>query len=145
MFKKLPFYNVLIKKPYTKRLNNIRKLPFYDELGIVKTSRKFRGYARSYRIERIHSKDPSVQFTSSKLGIGDLFEDLLAKIKCFKYQIIAKVLLSKYKENADREFAYVYFNSATKTVINSKYDLDGSFQEILHRIDNWIRNTWFDN
>ena len=33
----------------------------------------------------------------------------------------------------------VYFNSATKTVINcDKYMLDKSFQEILYRIDNWI-------
>ena len=33
----------------------------------------------------------------------------------------------------------VYFNSATKTVINSdKYDLDKSFQEILYRTGNWI-------
>ena len=31
-----------------------------------------------------------------------------------------------------------YVNSATKTVINSKYHLDKSFQEILYRIDNWI-------
>ena len=37
------------------------------------------------------------------------------------------------------KYAPVYFNSATKTVINSeKYDLDKSFQEILYRIDNWI-------
>ena len=36
------------------------------------------------------------------------------------------------------EFASVYFNSTTKTIINSKYMLDKSFQEILHRIDNWI-------
>ena len=36
-------------------------------------------------------------------------------------------------------YAPVYFNSATKTVINSdKYDLDKSFQEILYRVDNWI-------
>ena len=33
----------------------------------------------------------------------------------------------------------VYFNSATKTVIDSdKYDLDKSFQKILYRRDNWI-------
>ena len=49
-----------------------------------------------------------------------------------------KFLLSKYKENGDREFASVYFNSATKTVINSEYNLDKSFQEILYRTDNWI-------
>ena len=30
------------------------------------------------------------------------------------------------------------FNSTTITLINSEYDLDKSFQEILYRIDNWI-------
>ena len=50
-----------------------------------------------------------------------------------------KVLLRKYKEYwGDIEFALVYFISTTKTVINSKYDLDKSFQEVLYRIDNWI-------
>ena len=50
-----------------------------------------------------------------------------------------KVLLSKHKLNEDIEYAPVYFNYATKTVINSdKYDLDKSFQEILYGIDNWI-------
>ena len=49
-----------------------------------------------------------------------------------------KVLLGKHKRNEDIEFAPVYFNSTTKTVINFEYILDKSFQEILHRIDNWI-------
>ena len=50
-----------------------------------------------------------------------------------------KVLLRKYKEDGDIEFAPVYFNSTTKAVINSnKYDLVKSFQEILSIIDNWI-------
>ena len=38
----------------------------------------------------------------------------------------------------ETEFAPVYFNSTTKTIINSEYMLDKSFQEILYRIDNWI-------
>ena len=50
-----------------------------------------------------------------------------------------KVLLRKYKEDGDIEFAPVYFNSTTKAVINSnKYDLVKSFQEIFSIIDNWI-------
>ena len=32
----------------------------------------------------------------------------------------------------------MYFNSTTKAVINSKYDIDKSFQEILYRIGDWI-------
>ena len=34
---------------------------------------------------------------------------------------------SKRKGNGDIEFAPVYFNSTSKTVINSQYDLDKSF------------------
>ena len=48
-------------------------------------------------------------------------------------------MLCKHKENGDIEYAPVYFNSATKIVINfDKYDLGKSFQEILYRIDNCI-------
>ena len=58
-------------------------------------------------------------------------------MKGYKYQITVKVLLNKCKGNGDKEFAPVYFNSATNTVVNSEYILDKSFQEIFYRIDNW--------
>ena len=48
------------------------------------------------------------------------------------------MLLIKYKENTEREFAPVYFNFTTKTLINPKDSLDRSFQEIFNRIDNCI-------
>ena len=65
-------------------------------------------------------------------------------MKLFKYQITENVLLSKYKRNGDKDFAPVFFNSATKTVINFEYNLDKSFQEILYRIGNWINegSSW---
>ena len=48
-------------------------------------------------------------------------------------------MLSKIKTDWSIEYSPVYFNSATKTVINSdEYGLDQSFQEILYRIDKWI-------
>ena len=48
-------------------------------------------------------------------------------------------MLSKHKRNGDIEYAPVYFNSVTKTVINSdEYDLHKSYQEIFCRVDNWI-------
>ena len=59
-------------------------------------------------------------------------------MKGFKYQITVAVFLSKEKGNGDIEYSSVYFNSVTKTVINSEFSLDKSFQEILYRIDNWI-------
>ena len=60
---------VLLKKLYIKRLNNIDmlgELLFYDKLNILKTSKAFKRYERSYSVEIINFKDPSVQLTISK-------------------------------------------------------------------------------
>ena len=94
--------------------------PFYHELKCWKISKAFKRYARSYRIEILNSKGLSGQLTASTKDFPD-------EIKGFEYQVTVKILLSKHKENGDREFAPVYFNSTTKTVINSIYDLDKSF------------------
>ena len=45
-------------------------------------------------------------------------------MKGFKYQITITALLYKHKMDEDTEYSPVYFNSATKTVINSEYYLD---------------------
>ena len=99
----------------------------YDELSIGRASRAFKVIARSYCIKIIDSKDSSIQLTISKSIIKDFFKDLLYEIKCIKYQITLKVLLSKYKEY-----------STTKTVICPEDSLDRSFQDVFNRIDNWI-------
>ena len=102
-------------------------------------SKTFGCYARSYKVEIAHSNDSLAQLEASKSSIKDLFKDLLDKIKGFKYQITLKVLLRAHKKTpVDIEFSSVCFNSTTKIVINFKYDLDKSFQEILYRIDKWI-------
>ena len=80
-------------------------------------------------------KDPLVQLESSKQSIIDLFKDLLNEIKGFKYQITLAVLLSEMKTDGSIEYSPVYFNSTTKTVVNSdEFGLNQSFQEILYRI-----------
>ena len=92
----------------------------------------------SYKVEIVERKDPIVQLEASKLSIKDLFSNLINEMKGFKYQITVKVLLKRYKPNGEIEFAPVYFNSLTKLVINHRYKLNKSFQEILYRIDAWI-------
>ena len=67
-----------------------------------------------------------------------MFNDLLNETKGFKYQITVKALLKKYKPNGEIEFTPVYFNSSAKKIINHRYKLDQSFQEILYRTDAWI-------
>ena len=87
LFQKLPFYNVLIEKPRIKRLKNLdllHELPFYDKLSILKKSKAFKRYARSYKIEIIDSKDPLVQLEASKSNIKYFFKDLLDEIKNIK-------------------------------------------------------------
>ena len=74
LFQILPFYNAFIEKPKIKDLSNIEllhELPFYDELSVVKKSNAFKGYTRSYKVEIIESKDPSVQLEASKSSTKD--------------------------------------------------------------------------
>ena len=140
LFQNLPFYNVLIEKPEIKKLSNVEvlhELPFYDELSVLEISNAFKRYSKSYKVEIIEPKDLLVQLESGKSSLKDLFKDVLSEMKYFKYQITVKVLLSKDK-NEDTEHSLVYFNSVTKTVINSEFNLDNSFQKILYRINNWI-------
>ena len=130
-FQELPFYNKHIEKPKSKRLKNIdllSKLPFYEELDVIKTNHAFRVYSMSYKFETIERKDPIKQLEASKSSIKYLFSDLLNKTKGFKYQITLKVLLKKYKPNGEIEFRPVYFNSTTKAVINHKFSLENAFQ-----------------
>ena len=44
------------------------------------------------------------------------------------------------KVKGEIEFAPVYFNSVTKTVINDRFRLESYFQEIFYMIDVWINN-----
>ena len=88
-----------------------------------------------YKVEIVDKKDLIVQLEASKSSIKYLFNDLLNETKDFKYQTTVKFLLKKYKPNGEIEFSPAYFNSSTKTIINRRYKLDQSFQEILYRID----------
>ena len=67
-----------------------------------------------------------------------MYSDLLYETKGCKHQITVKVLLKKYKLNGEIEFAPVYFNSLTKTVINHRFILESLFQENLYMIDAWL-------
>ena len=131
--KELSFYNEPIEKPKIKRLKNINllaELPFFVQPIIKKTNQAFQGYAMSYKTELVEKKDPNIQLEASKPSIRDLFNNLLNEKKGFRYQITVKILLKKYKPNKEIGFSPVYFNSATKTIINNRFKVEESFQEI---------------
>ena len=91
----------------------------------------------SYIVEIIEKKHPIKQLEGSKSSTKDLFSDLLNETKGFKYQITLSYV-KKYKPNREIEFIPFYFNSTTRTMINRKFSLENAFQEILHKIHNWI-------
>ena len=82
-------------------------------------------------------KDLIKELEASKSSIKYLFNDLLNETKGFKYQITLNIQLRKCK-STEIEFTTVCVNSTTKTVINHKFSLENTFQEIVYRIDNWI-------
>ena len=58
-FNELSFQNKPIEKPKVKRLKNIDRLaelPFYEQLSVIKTNQAFRGYAMSYKVEKLREK-----------------------------------------------------------------------------------------
>ena len=117
----------MIQKLEIKKLLNtelLHELPFYDELSIKEVSKAFKRSARSYKVEIVDHKDPLIQLEASKSNIKDLFKDFLNEMKGFKYQITVAVSLRKEKGNGEIEYSSVYFNSITKTVINSELSLD---------------------
>ena len=144
IFKILSFYNTYFEKPEVNKLNNVellKKLPFYDELGIAKSKNVFSSYAQNYKIEILDTIDVKIQLKASEIVIKEFFKDLLIEFKGFKYQITLTILLSKVKNNSETKYSPAYFNSLTKTVISSsKFSLNQSFHKITYRLDNWISN-----
>ena len=139
----MPFYKKPIEKPKIKRLKNIdllSELPFYEELSIIKTNHAFEGHAMSFKVEIIERKDPISQLEASKSSVSNLIlNNLLNETKGFKYQMTLKVKLKNYRPDRKIEFnESIYFNSTTKTVINHRFRLENSFQEISHLIDNRV-------
>ena len=141
IFKILPFYDSYIDVPKIKKLSHLqllKELPFYDELNIVKNKTAFSCYTQSYKIEIIDKKEVIIQLKSSEISIENLLQDLLIKMKGFKYQNALCILISKVKSSDFIEYSTAYLNSLTKTVIGEEYSLNECFNEILFRLENWI-------
>ena len=65
----------MIEKLKTKHLSNIKllhELLFYGKISVVETSKAFKRYASSYKVEILDSKDPLSQLGASKSSIEDL-------------------------------------------------------------------------
>ena len=76
----------------------------------------------------------------SKNSIKNLFDELLREKRGFKYIISVKITLKKRINDNEFDPKTLYFNSLIKTVINRRYHLSDSFEEILNLLDIWIND-----
>ena len=74
----------------------------------------------------------------SENSIKNLFDELLREKRGFKYVLNTKIILKKRINDNEHKYSTVYFNSLVKTVINRRYHLNDSFEEILNLLDIWI-------
>ena len=79
--------------------------------------------------------------SASKNSIKNLFDGFLGEKRGFKYIISVKTTLKKRINDNDFEPKTLYFNSLIKTVINRRYHLNYSFEEILNLLDIWINES----
>ena len=73
-----------------------------------------------------------------KNSIKNLFDELLRKKRGFKYIISVIITLKKRINNNEFNLKTLYFNSLIKIVINQRYHLNDSFEEIVNLLDIWI-------
>ena len=59
----------------------------------------------------------------------------------FKHVLSTKIILKKRVNDNEHKYSTVYFNSLVKTVVNSRYHLNKSFEEMLNLLDIWINES----
>ena len=93
-------------------------------------------------VEVINNKSLNDLLSESKNSIKNLFDELSKEKRGFTYVLSAKIILKKRISNNEHKYSIVYFNSLVKTVINRRYHLNNSFEEILNLLDIWINESF---
>ena len=124
-----------------KNYELLSELPFYDDINISRKEMVFRGYAETYKVEIINNKSVSDLLYVSKNSIKNLFDGLLREKRSFKYVVSTKIILKKSINDNEHKHSTVYFSSLVKTVINRRYQLKDSFEEMLNLLDIWINES----
>ena len=59
----------------------------------------------------------------------------------FKHVLSTRIILKKRVNDNEHKYSTVYFNSLVKRVVNSRYHLNKSFEEMLNLLDIWINES----
>ena len=95
-------------------------------------------YDKTYKAEMINNRNLSDSLSVNKNSIKNLFDKSFRGRRGFKYIISVKIILKKWINNNEIDPRTLYFNSLIKTVIDQRYRLNDSFEEIQNLLDIWI-------
>ena len=112
-------------KKVTKRqiLENI--FPLFEDIGIIKRERAFRGSAETYNIEVIDDKSLRDSLYIAKRSITDFLKDKLQEKRGFRYGILTVVTMKKWKSEFNaREFQNIYIRSDAITATRQRFYLN---------------------
>ena len=110
-------------------------MPLYDDNNISRKERAFRRYVETCKVEIINNSSLSESLSVSKNSIKNLFDELLREKRGFKYIVSVKITLKKRINDNEFDPKTLYVNSLVQTVINQRYHLNDSFEEILNLLD----------
>ena len=128
-----PFYKASIERQKNNKLTNQELL---QVLPITKKDRAFKNYVSTYDVEITDKESLMDTLDLIRTSINELFADFLRERRGFKYFLTAKVTLKKRQGN-NFIISRPYFNSKIKTVINHRYFMEDSFEELINKIDQW--------
>ena len=79
-----------------------------------------------------------IHYFQRKKVFNDLFSDLLREKRGFKYNLEAAIT-SKRWNNATNNYdiATKYIKAKGITVMNQRFNLNGAYEELKHRLDIW--------
>ena len=92
----------------TKKHKNVTRrqvlediLPFFEDIGITRRERAFRGSAETYNVEVIDSVGLIDSLNLAKRSITDFLKDQLQEKRGFKYSILAVITMKRWKSEID--------------------------------------------
>ena len=113
-------------------------LPFFEDIGITRRERAFRGSAETYNVEVIDSVGLIDSLNLAKRPITDFLKDQLQEKRGFKYSILAVITMKRWKGEIDAwKFVNIYLRSDAITVTNNRFRLNHAFITIFNLLDKW--------
>ena len=130
------------RKKRSKRLTKYQILSnvllFFDDVGISRKERAFRGYAETYNVEVMDTESLDDSLFLAKRSINDFLRDLLEEKRGFKYNLLAAITLKRWNNAINMyDIQKIYIRSDAMTVTNQRFNLNAAYEKLKILLDIW--------